>query len=109
MASTDASDFRLSVLNPGGRDLEQYFDEPDATPIRSRLFRLLIRWKTSNGNSRLRLTNSPEFSSGRGNGMCRPETISRRFSLPERFAPPPKSPSPFSISTAEEAENFWPN
>src|SRR5205814_224696 len=28
MASTDASDFRLSVLNPGGRDLEQYFDEP---------------------------------------------------------------------------------
>jgi hypothetical protein len=34
MASTDATDFRLSVLNPGGRDLEQYFDEsggPDAT------------------------------------------------------------------------------
>jgi hypothetical protein len=28
MASTDATDFRLSVLNPGGRDLEQYFDEP---------------------------------------------------------------------------------
>src|SRR5437016_4831028 len=28
MASTDRSDFRLSVLNPGGRDLEQYFDEP---------------------------------------------------------------------------------
>src|SRR5213595_998340 len=28
MASTDASNFRLSVLNPGGRDLEQYFDEP---------------------------------------------------------------------------------
>ena len=28
MASTDASDFRLSVLNPGGHDLEQYFDEP---------------------------------------------------------------------------------
>jgi hypothetical protein len=28
MASTDAIDFRLSVLNPGGRDLEQYFDEP---------------------------------------------------------------------------------
>src|SRR5947207_15164912 len=27
MASTDATDFRLSVLNPGGRDLEQYFDE----------------------------------------------------------------------------------
>src|SRR5262250_1231311 len=34
MASNDGSDFRLSVLNPGGRDLEQYFDklaEPDAT------------------------------------------------------------------------------
>ncbi len=34
MASTDAEHFRLSVLNPGGRDLEQYFDEPigpDAT------------------------------------------------------------------------------
>ena len=28
MASTDAIDFRLSVLNPGGRDLEQYFEEP---------------------------------------------------------------------------------
>src|SRR4051812_16375911 len=28
MASRDASDFRLCVLNPGGRDLEQYFDEP---------------------------------------------------------------------------------
>src|SRR5256885_11653854 len=28
MASTDATDFRLSVLNPGGRDLEQYFEEP---------------------------------------------------------------------------------
>ena len=28
MASTDGSDFRLSVLSPGGRDLEQYFDEP---------------------------------------------------------------------------------
>jgi hypothetical protein len=28
MASNDATDFRLSVLNPGGRDLEQYFDEP---------------------------------------------------------------------------------
>jgi len=28
MASTDATDFRLCVLNPGGRDLEQYFDEP---------------------------------------------------------------------------------
>ena len=28
MASTDATDFRLSVLSPGGRDLEQYFDEP---------------------------------------------------------------------------------
>ena len=28
MASTDGSEFRLSVLNPGGRDLEQYFDEP---------------------------------------------------------------------------------
>src|SRR5256714_2717158 len=28
MASTDATYFRLSVLNPGGRDLEQYFDEP---------------------------------------------------------------------------------
>jgi hypothetical protein len=28
MASTDATDFRLRVLNPGGRDLEQYFDEP---------------------------------------------------------------------------------
>ena len=28
MASLDAIDFRLSVLNPGGRDLEQYFDEP---------------------------------------------------------------------------------
>jgi len=32
--------------------------------------------------------------------------ISRRFSLPERFAPILKSPSPFSISTAEEAKNF---
>jgi hypothetical protein len=34
MASTGGSEFRLSVLNPGGRDLEQYFDEPaspDAT------------------------------------------------------------------------------
>jgi hypothetical protein len=34
MSSNDAADFRLSVLNPGGRDLEQYFDEPakpDAT------------------------------------------------------------------------------
>ena len=34
MASSDAADFRLSVLNPGGRDLEQYFDQPtdpDAT------------------------------------------------------------------------------
>ena len=33
MASDDATDFRLSVLNPGGRDREQYFDEdprPDA-------------------------------------------------------------------------------
>src|SRR5437667_10739530 len=28
MASNDATDFRLSVLSPGGRDLEQYFDEP---------------------------------------------------------------------------------
>src|SRR5207237_7088758 len=28
MASIDESHFRLSVLNPGGRDLEQYFDEP---------------------------------------------------------------------------------
>jgi hypothetical protein len=28
MASDDATDFRLSVLNPGGRDLEQYFDQP---------------------------------------------------------------------------------
>jgi hypothetical protein len=28
MAARDESDFRLSVLNPGGRDLEQYFDEP---------------------------------------------------------------------------------
>src|SRR5438270_10888371 len=28
MASTDAMDFRLSVLNHGGRDLEQYFDQP---------------------------------------------------------------------------------
>jgi hypothetical protein len=28
MASSDAADFRLSVLNPGGRDLEQYFDQP---------------------------------------------------------------------------------
>ena len=34
MASSDATEFRLSVLNPGGRDLEQYFDQPtgpDAT------------------------------------------------------------------------------
>ena len=30
MASTDATEFQLSVLNPGGRDLEQYFDEPVA-------------------------------------------------------------------------------
>jgi len=30
MASDDATDFRLSVLNPGGRDLEQYFDQPAA-------------------------------------------------------------------------------
>jgi hypothetical protein len=28
MASDDATDFRVSVLNPGGRDLEQYFDQP---------------------------------------------------------------------------------
>ncbi len=28
MASNDGSDFRLGVLNPGGRDLEQYFDKP---------------------------------------------------------------------------------
>jgi hypothetical protein len=28
MASNDGSDFRLSVLNPGARDLEQYFDKP---------------------------------------------------------------------------------
>src|SRR5438270_9341181 len=28
MASSDATEFRLSVLNPGGRDLEQYFDQP---------------------------------------------------------------------------------
>src|SRR5713226_467637 len=28
MTSAEATDFRLSVLNPGGRDLEQYFDEP---------------------------------------------------------------------------------
>ena len=28
MASGDAMDFRLSVLNPGGRDPEQYFDQP---------------------------------------------------------------------------------
>jgi hypothetical protein len=28
MAASDESDFRLSVLNPGGHDLEQYFDEP---------------------------------------------------------------------------------
>jgi hypothetical protein len=28
MASTDESHFRLSVLSPGGRDLERYFDEP---------------------------------------------------------------------------------
>jgi len=28
MASVDAMDFRLSVLCPDGRDLEQYFDEP---------------------------------------------------------------------------------
>ena len=28
MASHDANDFRLCVLSPGGRDLEQYFDKP---------------------------------------------------------------------------------
>src|ERR1043166_3704847 len=28
MPSKDEAEFRLSVLNPGGRDLEQYFDEP---------------------------------------------------------------------------------
>lgn len=28
MASISAAEFRLSVLNPGGRDLEQYFDQP---------------------------------------------------------------------------------
>ena len=28
MTSDDGSDFRLCVLNPGGRDLEQYFDKP---------------------------------------------------------------------------------
>ncbi len=28
MSEKDEADFRLSVLNPGGRDLEQYFDEP---------------------------------------------------------------------------------
>src|SRR2546428_3475551 len=32
MASADATDFQLSVLNPGGRDLEQYFDEPVGPP-----------------------------------------------------------------------------
>src|SRR6266404_1140554 len=30
MASDDVTNFRLSVLNPGGRDLEQYFDQPAA-------------------------------------------------------------------------------
>src|SRR5205807_8732487 len=30
MASIDATEFQLSVLSPGGRDLEQYFDEPVA-------------------------------------------------------------------------------
>jgi hypothetical protein len=28
MAASDESNFRLSLLNPGGHDLEQYFDEP---------------------------------------------------------------------------------
>src|SRR5207244_1845368 len=28
MMSDDGSDFRLCVLNPGGRDPEQYFDKP---------------------------------------------------------------------------------
>jgi hypothetical protein len=28
MTSRDAAEFRLTVLNPGGRDLEQYFDKP---------------------------------------------------------------------------------
>ncbi len=29
MTSAEATDFQLCVLNPGGRDLEQYFDEPN--------------------------------------------------------------------------------
>src|SRR5215471_16143689 len=28
MASNNGNDFHLSVVNPGGRDLEQYFDKP---------------------------------------------------------------------------------
>jgi hypothetical protein len=35
MASDDATEFRLSVLNPGGRDAEQYFDEPVAPDSRA--------------------------------------------------------------------------
>src|SRR5207248_2578857 len=34
MASDDATDFRLSVLNPSGRDLEQYFDRTVAPEAR---------------------------------------------------------------------------
>jgi hypothetical protein len=35
MASSDATEFRLSVLNPGGRDLEQYFDQPAAPDVKT--------------------------------------------------------------------------
>ncbi len=35
MASDDATEFRLSVLNPGGRDLEQYFDQPAAPDMKT--------------------------------------------------------------------------
>src|SRR5213596_634275 len=35
MASSDATEFRLSVLNPGGRDLEQYFDQPAVPDVKT--------------------------------------------------------------------------
>ena len=45
MASSDGSDFRPSILNPSGRDLEQYFDKPalpEATTHDASNFRLSV-------------------------------------------------------------------
>jgi hypothetical protein len=33
MASVDAENFRLAVLNPGGRDPEQHFGGADTAPV----------------------------------------------------------------------------